>query len=131
MTPGAPAAARRHGQRAERTLLRIHLGDADHFAGKPAYEAIVRLLRERGLAGATVTRGVTGFGASRAIHSTVSEVGALDLPVLIECVDTEEHIRGVLPDLDSMVSGGVMTLERAEVIIYRADPARGDAAGGG
>jgi PII-like signaling protein len=121
---GATAAVVSRGARAERTLMRVHLGEADRHQGAPAYEAIVRLLRERGLAGATVMRGVGGFGASRAVRSMVSEVGALDLPVVVECVDTEARIRDVLPGVGAMVAGGVITLERAEVIVYRPDPAR-------
>ncbi len=113
----------------ERTLMRIHIGEADRFGGAPLYRAIVELLRARGLAGATVTQCIAGFGATRSIHSWATELGALDLPVVVECVDEEARIQSVLPALDRMIGGGLITLERAEVVAYRAPAAPDGAAG--
>lgn len=103
-------------------LARIYVGESDTWRGRPLYEAIVHLLRERGLAGATVLRGIEGFGAKQHIHTTRILRLSEDLPVLIEVVDIEERVRAVLPELDAMVTGGLITLERVEVIAYRADP---------
>jgi uncharacterized protein len=113
-----------HGLAGERTLMRIHIGERDKFRGKPLYEAIVLLLRERGFAGATVLRGIMGFGASAGLHSAKVLRLSLDLPLVVECVDTGEKIDGVLPELDTMIGGGLITLERANVVIYRGDAAR-------
>lgn len=101
--------------------MRIHLGEADRYEGQPLYRAIVELLRRRHLAGATVTQCIMGFGATRAIHSWTSEYSALDMPVVIECVEQEERIQEVLPELDAMIGGGLITLERAAVVVYRAN----------
>jgi hypothetical protein len=104
-------------------LVRIYLGESDHWHGKPLYQAIVARMREQGLAGATVLRGIEGFGARQHIHSTRILSLSEDLPILIEAVDSEEKIRGVLPELDEMLGDGLITLERVEVIAYRADAA--------
>jgi len=103
----------------ERILMRIHIGESDKADGKPLYQAIVDLLRRRGLAGATVFRAIMGFGATARVHSDRVLRLSLDLPLVIECVDTEEHINAILPDLDRMIQGGMVTLERAHVITYR------------
>jgi uncharacterized protein len=113
-----------HGLTGERTLMRIHIGERDKFHGKPLYEAIVLLLRERGFAGATVLRGIMGFGASAGIHSEKVLRLSLDLPLVVESVETEEKIQTILPELDAMIGGGLITLERAHVIVYRDDQAR-------
>lgn len=110
-----------HGMQGERVLMRIHIGERDRHQGKPLYEAIVSLLRERGFAGATVFRAVMGFGASARLHSDRVEVLSLDLPIVIECVETQEKLDEVLPLLDEMIGGGLITLERVNVIIYRPD----------
>lgn len=110
-----------HGFKGERTLMRIHLGERDKWKGKPLHEAIVELLRARGFAGATVFRAVMGFGASSHVRSDKIELLSMDLPLVVECVDTEEKIQGILPELDGMIGGGLITLERARVIMYRAD----------
>lgn len=102
-------------------LVRIYIGESDHLDGKPLYQAIVELLRERGLAGATVLRGIEGFGAKARLHTTRILRLSEDLPVLIEVVDQEERIRAILPELDSMVADGLITLEKVEVIAYRAN----------
>lgn len=103
-------------------LVRIYIGESDTWQGRPLYEAIVHLLRERGLAGATVLRGIEGFGARQRIHSTRILSLSGDLPILVEAVDREDRIRAVLPELDAMVRDGLITLERVEVVAYRADP---------
>ena len=104
----------------ERTLMRIYVGEGDRFGGQPLHRAIVALLRRSGLAGATSTQCIMGYGATRALHSTRSEVPALDLPIVVECVDTEDKVQSVLPELDTMIPAGLITLERAKVIAYRA-----------
>ncbi len=101
-------------------LARIYIGESDTWHGRPLYEAIVHLLRERGLAGATVIRGIEGFGAKQHLHTTRILSLSQDLPILIEIVDQEDRLRAVLPELDSMVGDGLITLERVEVIAYRA-----------
>ncbi len=102
-------------------LARIYIGESDTWHGRPLYEAIVQLLRERGLAGATVLRGIEGFGAKQHLHTTRILRLSEDLPVLIEVVDVEAKIRNILPELDAMVSGGMITLEPVEIIAYRGD----------
>ena len=103
----------------EGTLLRVFVGEDDEHNGRPLYEAIVLLLRERGLAGATVFRGIMGFGASSRIHTSKVLRLSEDLPIVIECVDTTERVESVLDDLDAMMGDGLLTLERARVHIYR------------
>ncbi|HEY7897832.1 MAG TPA: DUF190 domain-containing protein [Gemmatimonadaceae bacterium] len=109
-----------HGLKGERVLMRIHIGERDRYQGKPLYEAIVNLLRKRGYAGATVFRGVMGFGASGRVSADHMELLAFDLPLVIECVETQEKIEAILPDIDEMIDAGLITLERAKVILYRA-----------
>jgi PII-like signaling protein len=101
-------------------LVRIYIGEADQWHGRPLYEAIVQLLRERGLAGATVIRGIEGFGAKAHLHTTRILRLSSDLPILLELVDQEDRVRAILPELDAMVTDGLITLERVEVIAYRA-----------
>jgi PII-like signaling protein len=108
-----------HGLTGERVLMRIHIGERDKFNGEPLYWAIVQLLRKRHYAGATVTRGIMAFGASSRIHSAKFLELSLDLPIVIECVETQEKIDEILPELDTMVSGGLITLEKVKVIAYR------------
>jgi len=110
-----------HGFKGERTLMRIHLGERDQFEGKPLYKAIVELLRGRHYAGATVLRAIMGYGASSRLRTDRIELLSLDLPIVVECVDTEERIEAILPELDRMIGGGLITLERARVIMYRPD----------
>ena len=109
------------GLTGERTLMRIHLGERDKYQGRPLYAAIVHLLRTRGFAGATVFRGIMGFGASAGVHTEKVLRLSLDLPIVVECVDTEERIQEILPELDRMIGGGLITLERARVIVYRPE----------
>jgi uncharacterized protein len=110
-----------HGFKGERTLMRIHIGERDKYHGKPLYQAIIELLRQRHYAGATVLRGIAGFGASARIRTDRIEVLSLDLPVVVECVETDEKIESILPELDEMIGGGLITLERAKVIMYRPE----------
>jgi PII-like signaling protein len=110
-----------HGFKGERVLMRIHIGERDKYQGKPLYEAIVELLRARHYAGATVLRAVMGFGATAHLRTDRIEVLSLDLPIVIECVETEERITAILPEIDHMIEGGLITLERAKVIMYRAN----------
>lgn len=105
----------------ERVLMRIHIGERDHFGGKPLYEAIVLLLRERQFAGATVTRAIMGFGATARIHTDKVLRLSVDLPIVVECVDSEEKIEAILPALDGMIGGGLITLEKVRVIAYRGE----------
>ncbi|HET7791020.1 MAG TPA: DUF190 domain-containing protein [Gemmatimonadales bacterium] len=108
-----------HRFKGERTLMRIFIGESDKYQGKPLYEVLLERLRGKGLAGATVLRGVAGFGASSKVHTDKILRLSLDLPLIIEVVETEEVIQRVLPDLDEMIGGGLITLERAKVIMYR------------
>jgi uncharacterized protein len=102
-------------------LARIYIGESDTWHGRPLYEAIVHLLRDRGLAGATVIRGIEGFGAKQHLHTARILSLSTDLPVLIEVVDREDRIRAILPEIDAMVGDGLITLERVEVFAYRAN----------
>ena len=107
-------------------LLRIYIGEADHAQGKPLYEAVVAFLRDRGLAGATVFRGIEGFGANSHLHTTRLLRLSEDLPILIEVVDADERIRAILPELDVLIGDGLITLEPIEVVAYRGTgPAAG------
>jgi PII-like signaling protein len=108
-----------HGLKGERVLMRVHIGERDKYKGKPLYAAIVELLRAQHYAGATVYRGIMGFGASSTVHTDRIEVLSLDLPIVVECVETAERIDAILPVLDGMIGGGLITLERANVIMYR------------
>jgi len=111
-----------HGLKGERVLMRIHIGERDRHHGKPPYAAIVELLRQRKYSGATVLRGIMGFGATSTLHTDRIEVLSMDLPVVVECVETAERIDAILPELDEMIGGGLITLERANVIVYRPHP---------
>jgi hypothetical protein len=100
-------------------LLRVFLGESDRHDGDPLYESIVLKAREAGLAGATVLRGAMGFGASSRLHTSKILRLSADLPLIIEIVDTEEKINAFLPTLDSLMGGGLVTLEKVRVIHYR------------
>lgn len=102
-------------------LLRIFIGESDNTEGRPLYQAIVETLRREGLAGATVLRGIEGFGKSSRLHTAHILRLSEDLPIVIECVDTVEHIEGVLPRLDEMIGDGLVTLEKVDVRVYRAN----------
>ena len=104
----------------EAILLRIFIGESDRWEHKPLYEAIVLKARELHLAGATVLRGPMGFGKSSRLHTAKILRLSLDLPLVIEIVDSEEKIQSFLPLLDEMMGGGLLTLEKVRVINYRA-----------
>jgi PII-like signaling protein len=109
-------------------LLRIFIGESDRWKHKPLYEAIVLKAREMHLGGATVLRGPMGFGKSSRMHTAKILRLSMDLPIVIEIVDTEDKINTLLPYLDEMMGGGLVTLEKVKVIHYR-DQAQGKAEG--
>jgi PII-like signaling protein len=106
-------------------LVRVFIGESDRWEGKPLYEAIVRKAREMGLAGATVLRGLEGFGANSRIHTAKILRLSEDLPIVVEIVDKKESIEPFLTELDRMVSEGMITLEKVRIIAYRHNEARG------
>ena len=103
-------------------LLRIFIGETDRWKHQPLHEAIVLKAREMHLAGATVLRGPMGFGKSSRLHTAKILRLSMDLPLIIEIVDTEEKINTLLPLLDEMMGGGLVTLEKVRVIHYRGVP---------
>lgn len=103
----------------EGTLVRIFIGESDTWHGRPLYQAIVETAREHGIAGATVLRGVQGYGASSRIHTAHILRLSEDLPLIVEMVDTTENVERVLPLIDEMVTEGLVTLEPVQVISYR------------
>lgn len=104
----------------EGKLLRIFVGESDRWHGKPLYEAIVQLARSEGLAGATVIRGIEGFGADSHLHTSRILRLSEDLPVVIEIVDTAEQIDRVFALIDPMVGEGMVTIENVHIIAYRS-----------
>jgi PII-like signaling protein len=112
----------------EATLLRIFLGESDRHDGRPLYEAIVLKARELHLGGATVLRGLMGYGRSSRLHTTKVLRLSEDLPIVVEIADAEEKIQAFLPWLEHAVTGGLVTLERARVIRYAGGNPEGDAA---
>ena len=104
----------------ERTLMRIHIGESDRWHGKPLYDAIVELLRREKFSGLTVLRGVGGFGSSSVYHTEKIMRLSQDLPIVIETVEFSERIEKMLPQLDEMIGGGLVTLEKVRVILYRS-----------
>ncbi|MBN1806463.1 MAG: DUF190 domain-containing protein [Sedimentisphaerales bacterium] len=107
----------------EAELLRIFIGEADKYEGKPLYEVIIKLARQKGMAGATVIRGLMGFGAHSRMHTAKILRLSEDLPIIIEIVDEPEKIEALLPDIDQMIREGLVTLEKIRVIAYRSDSA--------
>ena len=104
------------------TLLRVFIGETDKVQGKPLYEWIVLQAREQGLAGATVLRGIMGFGANtRAIHTVKIERLSEDMPLVIEIVDTKEKLEKFLEEIDEHIQAGLVTLEKAQIRFYKAD----------
>jgi PII-like signaling protein len=106
----------------ESTLLRIYLGESDHLGHQALYEAIVEKARENHLAGATVLRGSLGFGKSSHVHSARILRLSMDLPIVIEIIDTEEKVNGFLPMLKEMMAGGLITTQPIKVVHYEAGP---------
>jgi uncharacterized protein len=104
----------------DRTLMRIHIGESDKWHGRPLHEAIVGLLRKEGFSGATVLRGVGGYGGSSVYHTDKLLRLSEDLPIIVEIIETQERIDQILPRMDEMVEGGLITLEKVRVILYRA-----------
>ena len=103
----------------ERTLMRIHIGESDKWHGRPLHEAIVEMLRKDGCSGVTVLRGVAGYGSSSVYHTDKLLRLSQDLPIILEVIETQERIDHMLPRLDEMVDGGLITLEKVRVILYR------------
>jgi PII-like signaling protein len=106
----------------ENVLMRIFIGEGDRFHHKPLYEALVELLRKEGFAGATVLRGVCGFGSHSVYHTQKLLDLSADLPLVVEVIDTQEKIDAIMPAIDEMMGGGMITLEKATVIRYTHDP---------
>lgn len=106
----------------EALLARIYIGESDRWEGRPLYAAIVEELRSAGIAGATVLRGIEGYGRAARVHTAQILRLSEDLPILIEVVDKEDRLRAILPRIDAMVDGGLITLEHVEVIAYRSPP---------
>lgn len=104
----------------EGCLLRIYFGESDRFAGRPLYESLVLAAREQGLAGATVLRGPMGFGASSHLHTAKILRLSDDLPMILEVVDERVRIEAFLPTVKNMMNGGLVTLERVEIVHYGA-----------
>ena len=107
----------------EGTLLRVFIGEADKYQGKPLYEWIVKQARERGLAGATVLRGMMGFGANtRKIHTFRFDTLSEDLPIIIEIVDTQDKLEQFLGLIEPHIKAGLVTIEKARIKFYRFEP---------
>ena len=104
---------------ADGTLLRIFIGESDRHDGKPLHEVIVHLARSQNMAGCTVIKGFEGFGANSRIHTSKILRISDDLPLIIEIVDAKDKIDQFLPQLDGIVKEGLVTLEKAQVVIYR------------
>jgi PII-like signaling protein len=103
----------------ENLLMRIFIAEGDRYEHRPLYEALVEVLRKEGFAGATVLRGVCGFGAHSVYHSQKLLDLSADLPMIIEAVESEEKVNAVMPRIDAMMSGGMITMEKVRVIRYR------------
>ncbi|HEX3672244.1 MAG TPA: DUF190 domain-containing protein [Candidatus Cybelea sp.] len=106
-------------------LLRIFVGESDRWGHQPLYTAIVEAARKAGLAGATVFKGIEGYGGHSVVHAARVFDLSSDLPVLVEIVDSEEHVREFVAQLDDMVKEGLVTMESVEIIAYRAGEPKG------
>lgn len=104
----------------ERTLMRIHIGESDRWHGKPLHHALVELFRREHLSGVTVLRGVAGYGSSSIYHTERILRLSQDLPIVVEVVESSDRIETILPALDQMIAGGLVTLEKVRVILYRS-----------
>jgi len=102
----------------ENVLMRIFIGESDRYYHQPLYEALVELFRKEGFAGATVLRGISGFGAHSVYHTQKLLDLSADLPLVVEVVDAQEKINDIMPRIDKMMGGGMITLEKATVIRY-------------
>ncbi|PYN46629.1 MAG: hypothetical protein DME00_18480 [Candidatus Rokuibacteriota bacterium] len=105
----------------EQVLMRMFVGESDRAGHRPLHVALLELLRARGLAGATVVKGVAGFGANSVIHTSSILRLSEDLPLVIEVVDTAEHLEAVLPEVDRLMKGGLITMEKVRVLRYAPD----------
>lgn len=114
---------------ADGCLLRVFLGESDRWSGRPVYEAITLKAREMQLAGATVLRGSMGFGASSRLHTAKVLRLSEDLPIVVEVVDARERIEALLREIEPMLTGCLVTLERVEVIRYAASGSSGGQSG--
>lgn len=106
----------------ERTLMRVHVGESDKWHGKLLYQVIVDLLRREQFSGVTVLRGIGGYGSTSVYHTDKILRLSQDLPVVLEVVESAERIEKILPTLDEMIGGGLITLEKVRVILYRSEP---------
>jgi uncharacterized protein len=104
----------------ERTLMRIHIGESDKWKGRALHEMIVEMFRKEGFSGATVLRGVAGFGGSSILHTDKLLQMSQDLPIIVEVIESNEKIEKVLPRIDEMMGGGIVTLEKVRVLMHRA-----------
>lgn len=102
----------------QQILMRIFIAEQDHVGSQPLHQAIMTMLRKEKLAGATLIRGLSGFGAKSHLHSAQLLALSRDLPMIIECVDTRENIDRVMPKIDAMIDDGLVTLENVEVVRY-------------
>jgi len=102
----------------EQVLLRILLGESDKEGGKPTYQTIVEMLRREKIAGATVLRGITGYGAHSHPHTANILRLSQDLPIVVEVVDSQDNIDKVLPQIEALIHGGLITMEKVRVIKY-------------
>ncbi len=109
----------------EAVLLRIFIGEEDRCEGKPLYKYLVEWFREEGLAGATVLRGITGFGKSSHIHTTTILRLSADLPIVIEVADKRENIERIKPKLEGIIKKGLITEEKIKIVYYEGNSARG------
>ena len=105
----------------EQVLMRIFIGESDRWEHRPLHQALVELLRREGLAGATVLKGVAGFGAASVVHTSRLLELSSDLPLVIEVVDAPERLESILPRIEAMMSGGLVTMEKVRVIHYEHD----------
>jgi len=103
----------------EQCLLRIFIGDSDRYKHRPLYEALANLFRTNGFAGLTVLRGVAGFGAHSVYHTDKLLELSSDLPIILEVVESRDRIDALMPEIDAMMNGGLVTLETVEVVRYR------------
>lgn len=104
----------------ESILIRIFIGESDKYEGKPLYQALTELLRREKIAGATVLRGILGFGARSHLHTAHILRLSQDMPIVIECVDSRENIDRVLPEIEQMMGDGLITEEKVKVLHYEA-----------
>jgi len=106
----------------ESMLIRIFIGESDKYQGKPLYQALVEMLRHEKIAGATVLRGILGFGARSHLHTAHILRLSQDMPIIIEIIDSQENIDRVLPEIEKMMGDGLITEEKVKVLRYEAKP---------